>query len=222
MLRVAVDGPAGSGKSTVSKILSRKFDLLYIDTGAMYRACAYLSLENQLSGKALVKRIAESKIILRREGTQDKVYLDFSGSRQDISETIRTPEVTALVSTVAAVPEVRELMTARQQEIASEGDVIMDGRDIGSVVIPDAEIKIFLTASNEERARRRYDEWKQKDDSISYDDVLADMLKRDADDMNRETAPLVKAADALEVDTSGLDIDGVVAKIAKIIQAYKG
>lgn len=217
-MKVAIDGPAGSGKSTVSKIISNKFDLLYIDTGAMYRACAYISIKFNLSNDALIQKVANADIVLGVGDQRDKVFLEVDGEREDISDLIRMPDVTSLVSTVAANSKIRDLMTAKQQIIAEAGNVIMDGRDIGTVVIPNADIKVFLTASDEERAKRRYDEWIAKGKNVKFDDVLSEMLKRDKDDLERDIAPLLKADDAVEVNTTGLDINGVVDVIAKLIE----
>jgi cytidylate kinase len=214
-LKIAIDGPAGSGKSTISKLLAEKFNLTYIDTGAMYRSCAYISKKFNLESQDLVNKIKDIEIILTSD---NKVFLKYNNDLEDVSELIRQPEITNMVAQIAAKPEIRKIMTEKQKEIASKGNVIMDGRDIGTVVIPDADVKIFLTASDEERAKRRYDEWIKKGKKITFDEVFQEMKIRDEEDMKRQTAPLVKAKDAVELDTTGLNINEVVNEISKIIK----
>lgn len=218
MLRIAIDGPGGSGKSTISKILAKKLGLIYIDTGAMYRACAYVSLRFDLHGDALKEFINNAEIdFLQDDGTQ-RVSMLFQGSEYDLTEAIRTPQVSAKVSEVAADKRIREILTKKQKNLASRKNVIMDGRDIGTVVIPDAEVKIFLNASVDERSHRRYTELKEKYPDISYDEVKDDLMKRDETDIKRETAPLLKAEDAVEIDTTGLSVEEVVQEIMKTVK----
>ncbi|MEC9492576.1 (d)CMP kinase [Flexistipes sp.] len=216
-MRIAIDGPAGSGKSTISKILAKKLGLIYIDTGAMYRACAYISLEFHVNGDALEELVRDTEIDFLQNDDTQRVILLLQESEYDVTEAVRTPEVSAKVSEVAADKKIREILTKKQKKLASRKNVIMDGRDIGTVVIPDAEVKIFLNASVDERSHRRYAELKEKYPEISFDEVKDDLVKRDETDTKRQTAPLLKAEDAVEVDTTGLTVDEVVQEIMKIV-----
>ncbi|ABB14507.1 (d)CMP kinase [Carboxydothermus hydrogenoformans] len=215
-MRIAIDGPAGAGKSTVARILAKKLSFTYLDTGAMYRAVTVLFLENNLSleDENGIKRLLEKtdiKIIPGDEG--QKILLN----ERDVTELIRTPQVSELVAKVSALPEVRKYLTELQRKIIAKGNVVADGRDIGTVVMPEAEVKIFLTASAEERARRRHRELLAKGYEVSYEEVFREVLKRDELDTTREISPLRKAEDAILVDTTGLKIEEVVAKLLEII-----
>ncbi|GAV24622.1 cytidylate kinase [Carboxydothermus islandicus] len=215
-MRIAIDGPAGAGKSTVAKILAKKLGFTYLDTGAMYRAVTVLFLENNLSlaDENGIKRLLENadiKIIPGDEG--QKILLN----ERDVTDLIRTPQVSELVAKVSALPEVREYLTELQRKIIAKGNVVADGRDIGTVVMPEAEVKIFLTASAEERARRRHRELLARGYEVSYEEVFREVLKRDELDTTREISPLRKAEDAILVDTTGLKIEEVVAKLLEII-----
>lgn len=210
MTVVAIDGPAGAGKSTVARRVAAALGYAYLDTGAMYRAVALAALEKDMDladGPAL-GALAQALTI---EATQRGVLLD----GRDVSERIRAADVTELVSAVAAHPEVRGALVAQQRHAASVADVVMEGRDIGSAVVPEAEVKIFLTASLEERARRRFEESSGAEDLESIRRSIAD---RDAADAARAASPLVKAQGAVEVDTTGLTVDEVVAAIVAIAQ----
>lgn len=212
---VAIDGPAGSGKSTIAKILGDKFNLMYINTGAMYRAVTLLALRQ---GIECSDKIELSKLIESMEMHFEKERLIVNG--EDISEAIAKPQVANLVSLFAAVPEVRNILVKEQQRISHNYNVIMDGRDIGTVVLKDSPLKFYITASAEERARRRYEEFKNKNIKIEYKHVLEDMIKRDYIDSNREISPLKKASDAIEVETSQMSIETVVNEISKFIIKY--
>ena len=216
ILRIAIDGPGGAGKSTVAKAVAKKLGIDYIDTGAMYRAIAYkfMSLgiipgkDNDANFQDLINKILAStevdysKGITRLDGT-------------DVSDKIRTAEISSAASSFSAFPSVRKKLVSLQQKMAQEKSLVMDGRDIGSNVIKDAELKIFLTASPEERARRRFEEISKKGDTVDYETVLCDMKIRDRNDMSRQLNPLVKAEDALELDSSNMSVDEVVDLICE-------
>ncbi|HOJ46235.1 MAG TPA: (d)CMP kinase [Bacillota bacterium] len=207
---ITIDGPAGAGKSTVAKKVAQELGLTYLDTGAMYRAVTLLALRRGVD----VNDDAKMKELVR------DIYLDLSGGRiylngEDVSEEIRRPEVSESVSLVARLGSVRERMTALQREIASRGGVVLDGRDVGSVVFPEADCKIFLTASVEERARRRYLELQNKGIAISFDEVKQNIVERDKIDSERDIAPLTIPEGAHIVDSTGLTIDEVVQEIVR-------
>lgn len=213
---IAIDGPAGAGKSTIAKKLAKDLDYVYIDTGAMYRAMAYYFLTNGIASEdvdAIAKACEHVEVtITYEEGTQH-VWLNGN----DISGKIRTEEVGNMASATSVYPVVRTKLVELQQQLAKKTDVIMDGRDIGTVVLPDANVKIFLTASSKIRAKRRFDELTAKGMECDLDAIERDIIERDYRDMHRETSPLKKAEDAVELDTSDLDIDGVVEAMKKII-----
>lgn len=212
-IQIAIDGPAGAGKSTIAKRIAEHLNITYIDTGSMYRAITY---------KALIHNIDvynETKIInLARQSdikfSKENLYLD----NKKINEEIRSQEVTKNVSYVARIPEVRTILVNQQKEIALNQDVIMDGRDIGTHVLPNAKLKVFLTASVEERAQRRYLEYKKKGIDSNFSEIKNDIILRDKIDTERETAPLVKAIDAIVIDTTGLSIDDVIEKIINLLK----
>lgn len=216
---IAIDGPAGAGKSTIAKRVSSELDFIYLDTGAMYRAVALKAIKNGIGTEdqeALAKIIKDTDITISHKDNTQRIFLD----NIDVSEAIRTPEVSAGASAVAVFKEVRVKLVDLQRKIAADKDVVMDGRDIGSYVLPDANLKIFLTADVDERARRRHDELVQKGHTVSLNDVKADMTVRDKNDSSRAFAPLVKAADAIEVDSTSLTIDEVVERIIYLYKSY--
>lgn len=216
ILRIAIDGPGGAGKSTVAKAVAKKLGIDYIDTGAMYRAIAYkfISLgitqckENDENFQALI-----NKILASTEVDYSKEITRLDGI--DVSSKIRTAEISSAASSFSAFPSVRKKLVSLQQKMAREKSLVMDGRDIGSNVIKDAELKIFLTASPEERARRRYEELCEKGDRVDYATVLCDMQARDKNDMSRQLNPLVKAEDAFELDSSNMSVGEVVNLICE-------
>lgn len=217
-IQIAIDGPAGAGKSTVAKILAQKLGYIYIDTGAMYRALTYKIIKNKLdiTNVPLIKELAKNTDITfdnSRGLSSQLVYCDGN----DVTELIRSPEVNKLVSKVASIPEIRDIMVEMQRKLSLTANVIMDGRDIGTVVLPDAKYKFFLTASLEERASRRLKEFREKGYDLKYQAVLDDISKRDFLDSTREIAPLKPAQDALIIDTSNMSLTEVVAKISKIV-----
>jgi CMP/dCMP kinase len=216
-LRIAIDGPAAAGKSTVAKIVAGKLSYLYIDTGAMYRSLTYKALKSDtdLHDQAeLTKLLETTKIELEPSDKGQLVYLD----GEDVTDEIRQSEVTNSVSHVAVHSLVREEMVKRQQKLASEGGVVMDGRDIGTHVIPDAEVKVFLLASVEERAQRRHDENVAKGFPSDLEKLKEEIALRDKIDSEREVAPLKKADDAFEIDTTSLNISEVVDRIMSLVE----
>lgn len=209
---IAIDGPAGAGKSTIAKKVSAKLGFIYIDTGAMYRAVALKAINSGVDTKSqndLAKLIENIDITLSHENNSQRIFLDSI----DVSESIRTSNVSVGASNVAVFQEVRLKLVDLQRKIAADKDVVMDGRDIGSFVLPNANLKIFLTAEVDERARRRYDELVQKSQKVNFDEVKADMVFRDNNDSSRAFAPLIKVADAIEIDSTSLTIDEVVERI---------
>lgn len=210
---VAIDGPAGSGKGTVTKIIASKKNLQYIDTGAMYRCIALKMLEENVS----LEDIEKIKKIL------DNIQIDLEGSNvflnnRDVTKQIRTVEVSNFTSPVSAIGFVREKMVELQRALANGKDVIMEGRDIGTIVFPNADVKIYLDAKPEERARRRVEQNEKNGISSNYEQILKDIIERDTRDMTRENSPLKKADDAILVDTTCLTIEEVIDKIINIIE----
>lgn len=213
---IAIDGPASSGKSTIAKILADTYKLVYVDTGAMYRSLTYLALKNNVAVEdetVLMSLLNEADIVLQRNGEGQVVLVN----GEDVTDVIRQNDVTNNVSVVASYAKVREELVRRQQEMASKTGVAMDGRDIGTVVLPNAEVKIFLVASVDERAERRYLENKQKGIESDYEQLKQEIITRDEYDSNREVSPLKQAKDAIRVDTTGLSIEEVVETCKKII-----
>ena len=217
-INIAIDGPAGAGKSTIAKQVAKMLGILYLDTGAMYRAVALKAIREGIDTLDWVEvaHISENidiDIVYDESGVQ-KVILD----GEDVSSLIRTQEVSKGSSDVSAVPSVRIKLVELQRKIAEKNSVIMDGRDIGTYVLPNANTKIFLTASVDERAKRRYKEMYENDNKHTFDDVKKDIEYRDNNDSSREFAPLSVAADAILIDTTGISIDEVMKKIIKIIE----
>lgn len=213
-INIAIDGPAGAGKSTIAKMVSAELGYIYVDTGAMYRAVALYLTENNIPDEDIEKAVEKVEVFLKFVDGAQRVYL---GDR-DVSELIRTPEISMAASRTSAIPAVRARLFDLQQKLARENNIIMDGRDIGTVVLPNADVKIFLTASAEERANRRYKELSEKPDCSSYDEILKDIIQRDYNDMHRETAPLKQADDAVLVDTTELTLEQSAARISEIIK----
>lgn len=220
MINVAIDGPAGAGKSTIAKAAAKELGFIYVDTGALYRAVAYNAVKNGVidDEQGIISMLDDTKVELKYvEGVQS-VYLN----GEDVSGFIRTPENSMGASKVSAIPQVREFLLNLQREIAKTNNVIMDGRDIATVVLPDAEVKIFLFASPECRAERRYKELVEKGENVSFDDVLKDVNQRDYQDSHREIAPLKPSEESIMADTSELtlqeSIDLIVNTIKEKIQ----
>ncbi|SDO95109.1 (d)CMP kinase [Halobacillus aidingensis] len=215
-MTIAIDGPAAAGKSTVAKKVAEKLSFIYVDTGAMYRALTWKALKQGISLEdedGLAQLLSQSDLNLVQSDAGQRVILD----QRDVSEEIRTAEVTNQVSIVAKHKNVREEMVQRQQELVKDKGVVMDGRDIGTHVLPDAEVKIFMIASVEERAERRHKENLEKGFPSDLKQLKEEIRKRDEIDSNREIAPLVKAEDAIEIDTTSMNIDEVVEGILTIV-----
>lgn len=213
-VNIAIDGPAGAGKSTIAKMVSAQLGYIYVDTGALYRTIALYIKENNIADEEIADSLSGAEVSLKFEDGAQHVYL----GQRDVSSLIRTPEISMEASRTSAIPAVREYLFETQQRIARENNVIMDGRDIGTVVLPDADVKIFLTASAEERANRRYKELSEKPGCPCYEEILSDIIERDKNDMNRKTAPLKQADDAVLVDTTTLTLEESAAEIISIIR----
>lgn len=212
-IAIAIDGPAGAGKSTIAKIIANKFNLMYINTGFMYRAVTLKALRNNISASnidEICTLIQNTDIYF--EG--DDLILD----GENVSHYLTMPNISKNVSSFASISEIRKKLVKEMQKMAEKYDVIMDGRDIGTVVLKNAKYKFFLTATPDERATRRYDELLKKGLQISYDEILEDIKKRDYLDTNRDVDPLKKAKDAIEIDTTGLGIEDVANKISQYIE----
>lgn len=216
MINVAIDGPAGAGKSTVAKAAAKALGFIYVDTGALYRTVA-LAAQRAGAGDDKTKIIPLLDTItveLKHINGAQAVFLD----GEDVSSLIRTPEISMLASTTSAIPEVRAFLLDLQRDIAKKNNVIMDGRDIATVVLPDADVKIFLFASPECRAQRRYKELLEKGESVMYEDVLADVNQRDWQDSHREIAPLKPSKDSVMCDTSELNLEESIQAIVNIVK----
>lgn len=216
-VNIAIDGPAGAGKSTVSRAAAKELGYIYVDTGALYRAVGLNALRKQVDtadAAAVADMLSGLVVELKFIDGEQRVLLN----GEDVSQAIRTPEASMAASAVSAVPAVREFLFDLQRTIAESNNCIMDGRDIGTVVLPNAQIKIFLTASPEERALRRFRELEQKGTPVDYQQVLEDMIQRDYNDSNRAIAPLKPAEDAVTVDTTGQSLEQSVEALLTIIK----
>lgn len=217
-MQIAIDGPSGAGKSTLAKTLAKKLEFIYIDTGAMYRSIGLYALRKGIDipkePDAVSAVLDEVNLSIRHIDGVQHIFLN----GEDVSEEIRKPEVSIAASNVAVLPAVRLKLVELQRMLASKNNVIMDGRDIGTYVLPDAEVKIFLTASAEDRAMRRYEELKQKGVETTYEEVLSDMKFRDANDSSRDFAPLKPADDAILMDTTGNTLEQSVAQMEALVE----
>ncbi len=222
--RIAVDGPSAAGKSVVGQAIAMKLGYLYLDTGAMYRGLTWLALKRGIKpedARALTNLAENCPINMLRPSIEDGRQYTVITEGEDITWAIRQPDVEALVSTVSAVPGVRRALVAQQRQIGRNGGVVMVGRDIGTVVIPDADLKIFLTASVGERARRRYDEIKARGQQADWESILSALARRDKLDSEREDSPLRPASDAVIVDTDRLSIDEVVEHVLAMVEGCR-
>lgn len=212
---IAIDGPAGAGKSTIAKRVAEKLGLIYVDTGAMFRAIALYMMEKCVKSNEIDKvkeELNNIRLDIVYENGEQQIILN----DENVSRLIRNPEISKAASSFAQVPEVRERLLMLQRELASKRPVVMDGRDIGTKVLPSAAVKIFLTADVRVRAERRYKELTEKGEKVNLEDIMSDIKSRDEQDMNRKVSPLVQADDAVLVDTSSLSVDEVVDAIIKI------
>ena len=217
---VAIDGPAGAGKSTIAKRLAKKLGFIYVDTGAMYRAMAYYFLQHNIDAKdenAIAAACPDVDVTITYENGEQQVLLN----GENVNGVIRNEEVGNMASSTSVYPVVRKKLVELQRQLAKSADVIMDGRDIGTCILPNADVKIFLTASAEERARRRYLELQSKGDNTPYDVVLADIKERDYRDTHRDIAPLKQADDAVYLDTSNMTIEEAAAKVVELAKAAR-
>ena len=216
MIQIAIDGPSGAGKSTVAKALANKLGIVYVDTGALYRTIGYAAIERGVGTKdaaALEAMLPEIHIDVKYEDGVQCVYLN----GENLGDRIRRPEISMAASDVSSVPVVRAFLLDTQREIARRNSVVMDGRDIGTVILPDADIKIFMVASAEARAERRTKELEEKGMPASYEDVLREMKERDAQDSGRAIAPAIPAPDAIHLDNSYMSVDESVDAVLRII-----
>lgn len=216
-LIIAIDGPSGAGKSTLTRLLAGRLGYIHIDTGAMFRAVALAAMRAGIAvddGEALSLLCRALTISFARNGVGCRVLLN----GEDISDLIRTPEISLLTSSVSAIKSVRESLLERQREMGMAGGAVLEGRDIGTVVFPDAEVKFFLTASVEERGKRRYHELRAKGEDVTLTGTIAEVARRDAQDEQREHAPLRKAPDAIDIDSSGLSIEEVLTLMERIVK----
>ena len=213
--QIAIDGPSGAGKSTLAKAVAARLGIVYVDTGALYRTVGYYVRQKNVDPKdaaAVEALLPEISVKVRYENGVQRVYL----CGEDLGDRIRTPEISLYASAVSAIPAVRAFLLETQKEIARENSVVMDGRDIGTVILPDAEVKVFLTASSEARARRRYKELCEKGQTVVYEDVLREMILRDGNDRNRAVAPAIAAPDAVELDNSEMTVEEGVDAVLRL------
>lgn len=217
-IAIAIDGPAGAGKSTIAKLCAKELEFIYVDTGALYRAIGLCAYRNNIGSKdadAILQMLKDIKVELAFNDKKEQIVL-LNG--EDVSGFIRTPEISMYASDVSAIPQVRAFLLELQRNMAKTNNVIMDGRDIGTVVLPDAQIKIFLTASPQVRAKRRFDELIEKGMDVNFDDILSDVITRDYNDSHRDIAPLKPADDSIIVDTSELNLEESVEKMISIMK----
>ena len=217
MIRIAIDGPGGAGKSSVAKAVAAELGIIYVDTGALYRTIGLYMLSNGIDvsdADEVTKKLGSFSLDIKFENGRQLILLDGA----DVGDTIRTPEISMAASAVSAIPAVRDFLLNMQRDIAARNSVIMDGRDIGTVILPKAEVKIFLTATPEARAKRRYDELLAKGQSVSYEKVYEEMVERDKNDSTREIAPCKPASDSILLDNSDMDFKATVNAVLKIVK----
>ncbi len=221
MINIAIDGPSGGGKSTLAKKIAKELGYIYVDTGALYRSVALYMQRggvNVQDRAAVIAALPGVAITMKHEGGTQQVYL----GDEMVGDAIRTPEISQIASLISPIPEVRAFLLSLQMEIAERENVVMDGRDIGTVILPKAQVKIFLSASNQTRAMRRYKELTEKGIQTTYEEILAAMNQRDEQDRNRETAPAIAAPDAVLLDNSELDPEQTLQAALEIIRSKLG
>lgn len=214
---IAIDGPAAAGKSTIAKAIAAELGFVYVDTGALYRTIGYYAygkIENTADADAVIALLPEIDLELKYENGVQRIYLN----GKDVSDAIRSPEMSMAASNVSAIPKVREFLLELQRKLARENSVVMDGRDIGTVILPNADCKFFLTASAEERARRRQLEYKQKGQEVDFEKLLAETIQRDYNDSHRAAAPLKQAEDAVLIDSSNITLEQTIEKMIAIVK----
>ncbi|MBQ7397283.1 MAG: (d)CMP kinase [Clostridia bacterium] len=219
MIQIAIDGPSGAGKSTVAKALAKKLGIVYVDTGALYRTIGYAAVSHGISTKdalALEALLPDIHIDVKYENGVQCVYLN----GENLGDRIRRPEISMAASDVSAIPAVRAFLLDTQRDIARRNSVVMDGRDIGTVILPDADVKVFMVASAEARALRRTKELEEKGMPANYEDVLREMKERDAQDSGRAIAPAIPAPDAIHLDNSGMSVEESVDAVIKLIEPH--
>ncbi|MBE6621043.1 MAG: (d)CMP kinase [Ruminococcaceae bacterium] len=219
MIQIAIDGPSGAGKSTVAKALAKKLGIVYVDTGALYRTIGYAAVSRGISTKdavAMQALLSDIQIDVKYEDGIQCVYLN----GENLGDRIRRPEISMAASDVSAIPAVRAFLLDTQRDIARRNSVVMDGRDIGTVILPDADVKIFMVASAEARAARRTKELEEKGMPASYEDVLREMKERDAQDSGRAIAPAIPAPDAIHLDNSGMSVEESVQAVIDLIAPH--
>lgn len=223
VINVAMDGPVGAGKSSVAREAAKRLGFIYVDTGALYRSCGLYCCQNDIDiipeNDELIGNILNERVKLEIKLQDGVQHVILNG--EDVSEEIRLPEISMAASAVSALPSVRRYLLDTQRKVAKENNVIMDGRDIGTVILPDANVKIFITAKAEIRAKRRYDELITKGVETTFDDVLSDLNKRDYNDSHRKEAPLKQAEDAVLLDTSELSFEEAVESVIKLVKEGK-
>ncbi len=220
-MKIAIDGPSGAGKSSVAKLLASRLGIIYVDTGALYRSIGLYIRDHGIDPKnadAVTAELPNITVEIKYEDGTQQVYLN----GECVGDKIRENEISMYASAVSAIPAVRAFLLDTQRSIANSNDVIMDGRDIGTVILPDAEVKIFLCATNEARAKRRYKELTEKGHNVNYDEILADIIERDNNDRNRAIAPAIPADDAVILDNSELDLEGTLLRAVEIINEKTG
>ena len=220
MIRIAIDGPSGSGKSTLAKAVAHRLGIIYVDTGALYRTVGYyvyINGKDPHNADEVEKLLPKINIELKYENGAQRVILN----GEDLGDKIRMPEMSMYASAVSSLPEVRKFLLEMQKSLARENSVVMDGRDIGTVIMPDADLKIFLTASNETRAKRRTLELLAKGVDAKYEDVLSDMIERDRQDKNRDIAPAIPAKDAIFFDNSSMSVEDSLNEIVRLLYERK-
>lgn len=219
MVNIAIDGPAGAGKTTVAKLTAAQLGFTYVDTGALYRAIAYHIQKNGIDKTDTAHIVAELdniKLELRHQNNEQIVILN----GEDVTRFIRTPEISRDASDISAIPDVRNFLTDTQHNIAANNNVVMEGRDIGTVILPDADIKIYLTAQDEERAKRKYIQLTGTGEKVIYEDILTAVRARDYNDSHRETSPLKQADDAVLIDSTNMEIADIVDKIVNMTKTF--